>query len=247
MYVDINRSKKDSWQVMVWFKVDDKLHSHPKTSNASLAAMGLWAVAGSWCGDHTTDGRIPATMIPSLSRGAVELADELVAAGLWVRAKDGYRFHQWLADRDGTKRNPSKKEVEELRAKKADAGRKGGVASGKTRSRTEAPASTLLDVSLNPRPDPNLPLLTKGKRVGARDSPPPATPPGEPPPLRCEQHYDKPTSGPCGPCGDARRTREQWDLAKARWDREAPRCRQHQGQRAHNCPLCRAEKLGANE
>jgi hypothetical protein len=125
---------------MVWFKVDDKLHSHPKTSNASLAAIGLWALAGSWCSDHLTDGRVPEHMIPSMSRGAVELADELVAAGFWVRVKGGYRFHQWIADSDGTKRNPSKKEVEEERRKKAEAGRKGGLASAKTRSKTQARA-----------------------------------------------------------------------------------------------------------
>jgi hypothetical protein len=232
---------------MVWFKVDDKLHSHPKTSNASLAAMGLWTVAGSWCGDHTTDGRVPAAMIPSLSRGAVELADELVAAGLWVRVKDGYRFHQWLADRDGTKRNPSKKEVEQARAQKAAAGRKGGLASGITRSKREAGASTVLPVSLNPRPDPILPLLTKGKRVGARANPPPAQHPGEAPPPRCEQHLDNPSPGPCPPCGDARKALNQWVLDKAKWDRDAPKCPKHQGKFAHNCPLCRAEEIGASD
>lgn len=140
---------------MVWFKVDDKLHSHPKTPNASLAAIGLWTLAGSWCGDHTTDGRIPSNVVASLARGAFELADELVAAGFWVRVRDGYRFHQWLADGDGTKRNPSKKEVEAERKKKAEAGRKGGLASGRARSKRQARASPIVPESLNPRPSPS--------------------------------------------------------------------------------------------
>ncbi len=155
---------------MVWFKVDDKFHSHPKTSNVSLAAIGLWAVAGAWCGDHLTDGRVPEHVAQLLSRGATGLVDELVAAGLWARTRDGYRFHQWNADGNGSKRNPTRKEVEEERRKKAEAGKKGGLASGKVRSkrqaRAKAGASGVLDDSLNPRPDP--PPSTKEDRGDAR-------------------------------------------------------------------------------
>lgn len=144
---------------MVWFKVDDSLHSHPKAMVASLAAVGLWSVSGSWSGGHLTDGFIPDHMIPSLSRGQTELAEELVAAGLWRRCKGGYRFHQWHEDGDGTMRNPSKEEVISLRVKRAEAGRKGGVASGKARSKPgskrEASASVGVRESLNPRPDPS--------------------------------------------------------------------------------------------
>lgn len=164
---------------MTWFKVDDSLHSHPKTSSASLAAIGLWAVAGSWCGDHLTDGRVPEHMIPLLSRGAVQLADELVAAGLWVRVRDGYRFHQWHVDSDGTRRNPTKKQVEEERRNKAEAGRKGGLARSKNLSTRQAGAkagakagaSGLLDPPTRP-----LPSTKEGRVEGA-----PASPGGAPP------------------------------------------------------------------
>lgn len=140
----------------MWFKVDDRFHSHPKASATSLAALGLWAVAGSWSGDHLTDGVVPDHVVPVLSRGASELADELVAAGLWKRIRGGYRFHQW------DERNPTKQEVEIERARKADAGRKGGLASAKTRSKRKARASAsatagasgLLPEVPNPRPDP---------------------------------------------------------------------------------------------
>jgi general stress protein YciG len=128
---------------MTWFKVDDRLHSHPKAAASTLAAIGLWAIAGSWSSDHLTDGFMPDHVIPVLSRGQIELADELCAAGLWRRVRGGYRFHQWNANGDGTRRNPTKKEVEEERRKKAEAGRKGGLASAKTRSKTQARASPL--------------------------------------------------------------------------------------------------------
>jgi hypothetical protein len=141
---------------MTWFKVDDGFHSHPKTAAASLAAIGLWAVAGSWASDHLTDGEVPEHMVASLARGEHALADELVQAGLWRRVKAGYRFHQWTQDSDGTKRNPSRKEVEEERRKKADAGRKGGLSSAKTRSATQAGAQAAASRLVQPptRPDP---------------------------------------------------------------------------------------------
>lgn len=51
---------------MAWFKVDDKLHSHPKRYRASLRAMGLWVLAGSWCSDQLTDGVIPRDLLAAL-------------------------------------------------------------------------------------------------------------------------------------------------------------------------------------
>lgn len=107
---------------MPYFPVDDRFHSNAKAAAASLAALGLWALAGSWANDHLTDGDIPRHMIALLSRGATELADELVSVGLWRRTKTGYRFHQWHADADGTPRNASRSEVQAMRAKKSAGG-----------------------------------------------------------------------------------------------------------------------------
>lgn len=107
---------------MTWFKVDDSFNSHPKTLETSLAAIGLWTLAGSWSGKHLTDGFVPDNAVLSLSRGSTKLADELVAAGLWKRAKGGYRFHQWAADSDGTTRNPTRSEAIAARAKQASGG-----------------------------------------------------------------------------------------------------------------------------
>src|SRR5690349_16629236 len=89
---------------------------------ASLAAMGLWAIAGSWSSNHLTDGFIPDHMVVALARGQVDLADELVVAGLWERAKGGYRFHEWEADADGTIRNPTRAEAMTGRRKMSSGG-----------------------------------------------------------------------------------------------------------------------------
>lgn len=117
---------------MTWFKVDDGLHSHPKTRKVlakAPSALALWVVAGSWSSDNLTDGLIPDHQLPWLiPQGAEEMARELVAARFWKRVRGGYLFHEWSEDGDGTRRNPTRAEVESDRLKKAEAGRKGGLA-----------------------------------------------------------------------------------------------------------------------
>lgn len=229
---------------MTWFKVDDKLHSHSKTRKVlaeAPAALALWVVAGSWSSDNLTDGFVPdhqlAWLIPD---GAEGMARQLVAARFWKRAKGGYQFHQWDTDGDGTKRNPTRVEVETERQRKAEAGRKGGLASGKVRSKSEAPALAPASRFVQPptRPDPVL-----GGALGD-----PLTPgAGDPPSPRCEKHQDADGSEPCGPCGDARRARTRWDRAESERLRKAPKCRRHRGQLADNCALCRSEDLADQE
>ncbi len=236
---------------MVWFKVDDRLHSHPKALATSLAALGLWTLAGSWSGDHLTDGFVSDQAVSLLSRGSNELADELVAAGLWRRVRAGYRFHQWEANGDGTPRNPTKKEVVDNRTKKAEAGRLGGLASGKTRSKTEAPASARASPMLRPptRPVPSASSKHQGD-VRGRASPPPGsgpTPPAAEPPRTCPEHLDDPDPPPCGRCADARRAHDRWTADRAKRLAAAPECPRHRGKPAYNCPLCRSETLAPEE
>ena len=113
---------------MPWFPVDDSFYSHPKALAASLAARGLWVTAGSWSSAHLTDGVVPVHVLGLLG-GTPELAAELVAAGLWKRTRRGYVFHDWLEW--GSKRTAA--ETLELRAVRAENGRKGGQASGRSR------------------------------------------------------------------------------------------------------------------
>jgi hypothetical protein len=238
---------------MTWFKVDDNLHSHNKIRKVLAddpAALALWTVAGSWSSDNLTDGLIPDHQLPWLMPSrADELAQMLVTAGLWRRVKGGYRFHQWTADGDGTKRNPTREEVESERRKKAEAGRKGGLASGKSRSRNEAPATASASAGARrfveppTRPDPKGRGGT-GRSLGDSSA---TRASSEPPSPRCEQHEHVDDPPPCGPCGDARRARTRWEVADAERRRNAPKCRQHRGQPADNCGLCRSEALAAIE
>ena len=137
---------------MPWFPVDDAFHSHPKVLATSLAALGLWAKAGSWCMDpaHLTDGRVPAHVLASLGDPDEQLASELVTTGLWRRTRKGYVFHDWFGT--GNKRTAAQQR--ELSKVRAANGRLGGVASGKTRAKPQANpkqlASPLLQPGLNP-------------------------------------------------------------------------------------------------
>lgn len=153
----------------MWFKVDDKFHSHPKALEASLAAIGLWTLAGSWSGDHLQDGFVSDQAVRQVSRGAVELADELVAAGLWKRAKGGYRFHQW------EQRNPTRSDTDRIADRKASGGALGNhlrwhAKTGKQnpdcqfcqeepasdiRSDTDRTTDPKSDRSPNPEPEPD--------------------------------------------------------------------------------------------
>ena len=99
---------------MRWFRVDDGFHSHPTRLSVSLAAVGLWSVAGSWSSHHLTDGFVPDNFLESLTADWPMLAGELVAAGLWKRRRGGYQFHNW-ADYQ-----PSKQAVENERRNNAE-------------------------------------------------------------------------------------------------------------------------------
>lgn len=92
---------------MVWFKVDDKLHSHVKAMRAGAEAMGLWVLAGSWAADHLTDGWVPDYAAVRLSAHAEQDAERLVAAGLWVPGEHegdkGWWFHDWAENGQPTR------------------------------------------------------------------------------------------------------------------------------------------------
>jgi hypothetical protein len=103
---------------MTWFKVDDKLHEHRKAATVGLPAMGLWVLAGSWCGDNLTDGFVPDRVVSRWGSSSRKLAAQLAEVGLWVPGEfdgePGWWFHDWL------ERNPSREAVMEQRGKAAE-------------------------------------------------------------------------------------------------------------------------------
>lgn len=135
---------------MTWFKVDDKLHDHRKARAAKKAAMGVWVLAGSWAADNLTDGFVPDSM---LSRwGTRADARRLVDVGLWHEdeqdGEDGWRFHEW------DERQPTRAGVIAKREVRAEAGRAGGFASGRSRRQANPKQFATSIVEPPTRPDP---------------------------------------------------------------------------------------------
>lgn len=229
---------------MPWFKVDDSFHSHPKTLATDPAALGLWVIAGAWSSANLTDGFVSTMVLSRLLPDSDELAKKLVAAGLWKRAKGGYQFHDW------SDYQPNKNDVEKERKAARDrmrnlrANRKppGHVVNGSPEQGANVRESFGRSSATPTHPVPSLIGGTSSSPTYGR-----AGASSEPPSPRCETHLDVDDPPPCGPCGDARRARSRWDLANAERLRNAPQCRIHRGQPAHNCGPCRADLLAAKE
>lgn len=104
----------------MWFKVDDSFFSNPKTAMLSDGATALWLRSGSWSARQLTDGFIPARMVP-MFRGSDDSVRELCDVGLWERddERDGYWFHDW------SDYQPDGEEVDALRRKRSEAGKRG--------------------------------------------------------------------------------------------------------------------------
>lgn len=152
---------------MAWFKIDDKLHDHPKVRKLrghKLAALGLWTACGSWSADTLSDGFVPAEIVQRFDPDE-GLAKRLVEVGLWNEDEHddevGYRFHQW------TDHQPTKAEVERRREEARDRMRR-RRAGGATEPDPNTPSDGSQDVRANTsrtssevrHPDPTRPLTT---------------------------------------------------------------------------------------
>jgi hypothetical protein len=148
---------------MTWFKVDDKLHDHRKARAAGATAMGVWCLAGSWAADNLTDGFVPATILPRWGRPRD--ATRLVEVGLWHAdtqdGEKGWRFHEWH------ERQPSRAQKLEERATKAEAGRIGGLQSGRSRREAKSKQGASGLVEPPSRPVPSRPTDTDVSVSGA--------------------------------------------------------------------------------
>lgn len=142
---------------MVWVKVDDRLHSHPKVGELDpklmLECMGLNLLALSWCGEKLTDGILPKGQPARLAGRPVEnLIAELVRVGLWERCPQGIQIHDFLDY------NPTAKEAADLSRARADAGRRGAQArwqsgaNGKPhgKSHTQGDLESMANLMANP-------------------------------------------------------------------------------------------------
>lgn len=165
---------------MPWFKVDDRLYSHPKLAALEAGkhfaeAVALWCIAGSWCASQLTDGSVPTTQLRRLVPfDARKAAAELVRVRLWDETDDGYVFRSWAEyqpSRDDVeaKRNAATERVRAYRAKRNTRDGNADV----TRYADVGNASVTLPPT---RPDPTRPVESATHSPArARDKSPDAT------------------------------------------------------------------------
>lgn len=135
---------------VTWFKVDDKMGSHPKVLTIPRKqrpqVMGLWLLGGIWCAGQLTNGALPRYMLAELG-GSPLLAETLVLVGLWEKTEDGYQYHDW-ADYQ-----PTREQVENDRAAARERMSKLRNGSRVVRPNQQRTSEDVRD----PRPDPARP------------------------------------------------------------------------------------------
>lgn len=111
--------------VTTWVKLDDNLPFNPKVRRVSVAARWSYVASICYAGNSCTDGYVPCGAL-ALVDGTQRIATELVAAGLWEKAPDGWHIHDYL------KHNRSKEKVASI----AEAAREAGRASAAKRQQS---------------------------------------------------------------------------------------------------------------
>ncbi len=182
---------------MTWFKVDDKLHTHVKAMRAGLDAMGLWALAGSYCAGHENGGVVEREQVSRLSgRRGPELARRLVEAGLWKLHALGWEFHDWGSYQPSketlaAKRRSGAERVARWNGKRAASAVTDAATNGVSDAVSDALVTHGTPVSSRPDPSRPDPLPTEEVSIRAPRSRSPKAPKVKPPEPAPHADYPK--------------------------------------------------------
>lgn len=249
---------------MTWARFDDRYPWHRKVRTLTDAAFRMDVSAVCWCSENLTDGVIEAEYLTLVSdvRNPKKVAAELVRAGRWHDANHvcemcpvippgAHIVHDYLDY------NPTREKVEKDREQRRKAGERGGVASGKARSKSEATRfdsaervvkqngskteATAASSPTNPRTRTRNPTTSVegGSHVSSASDPKP--------PLysdRCTRHADVLEPGPCGACADVRKANEQRPRHLAAVADSTP-CLIHLENDVDHCRGCAADRKAA--
>lgn len=239
---------------MDWVKLhtryydDARIEALPDADAEIMFTRGL-----ARAGELERAGFIPEESLPKLARRRRYAASTraLLASGLWTRVDGGYQITNWdhwqdaldalvarrTADRERQRRRrASVREERQTGARAESSPPRNQTRRSLSRDNGHVSRDVSRDVTHTEEEED-----LEGVQVGNQAYAPRARE-AEPPP-RCPKHLDDPDPPPCGPCADARRTHDRWERADADRRARQPTCRKHRGQPAHNCGICRAEKL----
>jgi len=162
-----------------WVRIDDRAREHRKLLKAKADGCWMWACGLMYCNSQKArDGFIPDEIVSQLYpfRAPIKLAARLVSVGLWERVEGGFRVHDYHDYQfNGV-------DAASISAKRAEAGRAGGIKSGATR-RDKAEAKTKQVASEATNPIPSHPIPEENSRAVSslahartREPEPPAPP-----------------------------------------------------------------------
>lgn len=148
---------------MVWAKLDDQYPRHKKILAAGAEGLALDVAGICWSNAEGTDGFIPDYALTILYpvKNHAKVAARLVELGRWERddARSGWHIH------DFHDFNPTADAAADVKAKRAEAGRRGGQASASAKAQASAQAG----VKQNGNPVPPKGVSTKPLSVGYPD------------------------------------------------------------------------------
>lgn len=111
---------------MPWVKLDDSWCEDEQVLKAGPLAGWLHICALSYCNRRLTDGRVPAAVVRRLADvdDALQLAAQLVDAGLWRVTDDGFELVDYLATQPSRERVEQDREAKRRRQERWLANRK---------------------------------------------------------------------------------------------------------------------------
>lgn len=143
--------------LMSWVRIDDHMADHPKIlvlGELEPFAVTLQLRALCWSSRYSTDGFIAEKVVQALVRGfpAQDWPTVMMDAGLWDKAKGGWRVHDYLTY------NPSRAQV--LASRESARERMGKLRNGSLNVRTNIPGSSS-EVHDSPSPSPTTTAWTR--------------------------------------------------------------------------------------
>lgn len=114
-----------------YVRLDDSIDEHPRVVELEAAAAWAFVRSIAYCARNLTDGFLPSTIAHRISDqcgGRAGILGALENAGLWIQV-DHFTFQV----RDYLDYQQSRADVLAVRETRSEAGRRGGVASGKAR------------------------------------------------------------------------------------------------------------------
>lgn len=113
---------------MAWTRIDDKFLNNIKIQKAGALGMALYLAGLIHCNTNLTDGFIDEEILPMLYGLSFQTArnksvEKLVELKLWHRVESGFLINDFLDF------NRSKTQIETIKEKRVESGRKGGYAS----------------------------------------------------------------------------------------------------------------------